>query len=292
MSVLSDIQSFCYRINIPAPTALVSSTDPGTLQLIHLYMAVCEELRQGKCWPQQKRTHTFETTSGRTKYPLPPDFYAPLQDTLWNEDENSRLVGPVSDADFTYNLYGITNSGTDFSWRIFGPDSNVSTSTSGGQFQINPTPDSTAQTITFEYLTKSLFVPKSWLPSTVYAIGDIVSANGNNYLCDTNGTSSSTPPSGTGSNIADGTTQWDYISTPFIVLLNDTDNSLFDSDLVKLGLRAKFFEEKGEDFNPAFAEFEAKISQAQARWHGSHIGSMIRKGSRPSYTVPYRNWSL
>lgn len=54
----------------------------------------------------------------------------------------------------------------------------------------------------------------AWVASTAYVIGNQVIANGNIYTCDTNGTSagSGTGPSGTGNNIADGTTQWDYVS--------------------------------------------------------------------------------
>jgi len=54
----------------------------------------------------------------------------------------------------------------------------------------------------------------AWAISTAYTIGQYRRANGNLYLCDTNGTSagSGTGPSGTGTNIADGTTQWDYVS--------------------------------------------------------------------------------
>ncbi len=37
-------------------------------------------------------------------------------------------------------------------------------------------------------------------------------ADGKVYICDANGTSGATGPSGTGSNIADGSTQWDYVS--------------------------------------------------------------------------------
>lgn len=290
MTILADIQSFCYRIGLTPPSSLFGSTDPGTLQLIHIFYSVCESLRQARCWPQQKRTHTFETESGRTKYPLPQDFYACTESTQWNEDQDRQLNGPVSDADFTYRLYGISSSGSDFTWRIFGPD--INPNTSGGQFQIEPTPGSTAETITFEYLTKNLFLPKNWLPSTAYTSGVYVNANGNIYLCDTNGTSSSTPPSATTSNIVDGTTRWDYVSTAYETILADTDINLFDSDLVKLGIRAKFLEEKGEDFNPAADEYASKVSQAQARWHGSFVGSMIRKNRGPSYSVPYRNWSL
>lgn len=54
---------------------------------------------------------------------------------------------------------------------------------------------------------------EAWVASTAYVIGDIVVADGKYYTCDTNGTSAASPatgPSGSGANIADGTTQWDY----------------------------------------------------------------------------------
>ncbi|MFL9904226.1 hypothetical protein PQR71_39915 [Paraburkholderia fungorum] len=57
-------------------------------------------------------------------------------------------------------------------------------------------------------------VGSEWLPDTEYAIGAIVSANGNSYLCKTGGQSASngTGPSTTGSNITDGTAAWSYLS--------------------------------------------------------------------------------
>jgi hypothetical protein len=57
-------------------------------------------------------------------------------------------------------------------------------------------------------------VGSEWLPDTQYAIGAIVSANGNAYLCSADGESASsgTGPSSTGNNITDGTTAWSYLS--------------------------------------------------------------------------------
>lgn len=52
-----------------------------------------------------------------------------------------------------------------------------------------------------------------WEASTTYLIGDLVVNGGNVYVCDTNGVSAASGgPSGTGSNIADNTTRWDYVS--------------------------------------------------------------------------------
>lgn len=57
-------------------------------------------------------------------------------------------------------------------------------------------------------------VGSAWAPSTSYAIGAILSANGNAYQCTVAGQSASsgTGPSTTGNAIADGTASWAYLS--------------------------------------------------------------------------------
>lgn len=54
---------------------------------------------------------------------------------------------------------------------------------------------------------------QAWANSTSYFIGNLVVNGGNEYVCDTDGLSDalSTGPSGTGADIVDGTTRWDYV---------------------------------------------------------------------------------
>lgn len=286
MTILSTLQSCCYRWNIPFPGAgtIFGNTDPHARQLLHILYAVSEELRQAACWTQQKKIHTFNTSSGRDKYPLPEDFYKASPFTHWNNTENRRLIGPLPDFDFTARLYGEVGSSINFEYRIFGPDSNPNTS--GGQFVIYPTPTSTIE-CSFEYLTKNLFLPKNWLPSTAYTIGTYVNANGNIYLCDTNGTSSTTPPSGTSQNITDGTTRWDYVSAPYETVLADTDLCLFEEALIKIGVRAKWRDEKGEEADKAEREFRSKIDKAVSSLQGISTGSFTKVGTMlPRYSYP------
>jgi hypothetical protein len=59
---------------------------------------------------------------------------------------------------------------------------------------------------------------EKWTSSTAYVVGDIVLNGAHVYICDTNGTSgSSGGPTGTGTNISDGTTRWDYVSTARVI---------------------------------------------------------------------------
>jgi hypothetical protein len=290
LTALSIIQSVRRRLLLPVPTALVGVTDPDELQMLEIVYAVCEELRQARCWIQQKRLHSFTTVANQGSYQLPKDFYGALLGTQWNTDETNALVGPVSDSEFAYRVFGDDDSTYNFTYRLFGPDENPNSA--NGQFELNPTPTS-AIDLSFYYLSRNLFMPKHWLPSTVYTSGTYVNANGNIYLCDTNGTShASTAPTGQTQNISDGTTRWDYVSDPYETIIADTDLCLFDPDLVKLGLRAKWNEEHGGEYEMAKFEYETKISQAVSRMKGSSVGSLIRVSNNPRYRIPSRSWSI
>lgn len=70
----------------------------------------------------------------------------------------------------------------------------------------------------------------AWAPSTGYLVGDRRDANGNSYECITAGTSSgSGGPSGTGSNIADGTggtaVHWKYIGQTWVLIGTTTSTT-------------------------------------------------------------------
>jgi hypothetical protein len=288
-TVLAIIQAMRKRLNLSVPTSIYGSTDPDEMQMLELVISTCEELRQARVFSQQKRTYTFTTTASRSKYQLPADFYSPILATGWNQSEDIMLVGPVSDAQMNAQLYGTQASTINYSYRVFGFDEN--TATGGGQFELSPTPSET-QTLSFDYITRHLFLPKHWAASTAYTTNTKVNVSGQIYNCTTSGTSGTTAPSTTGTGITDGTAVWSSTDTPYETIAVDTDLCIFDYDLVKLGLRAKWIEEKGGVYQDAKMEFEKKISQAVARYKGSYIGDSARMPIGPNYRVPYRNWSI
>lgn len=290
-TALSIIQNVMYRMNISAPTTIAGTTDPGELQLLQLFYETCYEIREARIWPEQKKVYSFATVANQQSYQLPKDFYAALLRTQWNDDESLLLVGPVSDAGFTARLYGNVASTSNYSYRIWGPDENPESA--GGQFYVDPTPSS-ATNLVFEYLSRNILVPQDWEPSTAYTTSplDYVNSNGNIYKCISAGTSGTTAPSGTSSDITDGTAHWQYIDDPYETVLADTDLCIFDYDLVQLGLRAKWLQEKGGDWTSAYGEFRTKIDHAVHRFVGSHVGTMQWHGWAPRYKVPYKSWSL
>lgn len=297
-TALSIIQGMRYRLNLSAPTSIVSSTDPDVLQMIHLLYAVCEELRQSKVWAVQKKRYQFNTVSSQDTYVLPEDYYSPILNTYWNQSENNQLIGPTSDASFNWHLHGNTDSSINFSYRIFGGDTNPNSSTAGvsayRQFEINPTP-SDAVTLSFDYISRDMFKPANWQPSTAYdgsATPVKVNSAGYNYQTISDGTSSTVAPSGE-SDFTDNDITWTWLGrTPIETIEANTDLCIFDYDLVILGLIVKWTEYKGGDFMGYKQDFNSRIEKAVSRYKGSFIGNMLRGSRGPYYHVPYRNWSI
>ena len=293
LSVLGVAQAFCYETNIPAPTTLISPTDPADLQILHLMYSVSRELRSDRCWPQQKKSYSLTLTASRVKYPLPSDFYSALLGTQWNSTTRLPLNGPMSDAAFTQRLYGVVRLDSEVAFRIFGPDFNPNTA--GGQFYIDPPPGG-GEVITYEYISATMFLPPNWTPGATIIIGNRRNANGNVYLCTaiTTGITSATPPSHTSGTAVDGGVTWEFIPEAYEYIGSDTDYSIFDDEIMILGLKAKWYQMKGLGYEALKAEFESKLDQARTRWMGSYLGSFNRY---PGNWLRYRpstpgNWSF
>jgi len=276
LTVLELCSRFLYRINEPLPASfsLVTGADPGALQVKHILIQVCEELRQARCFPQQKKTYQFTSTSGsRVSYPLPKDFYSPLLDTEYNSTTHLPLYNG-SDADFAYRLNVIASSNYITAFRIFGSDANPNTA--GGQFNVNPALPS-GQVGTYQYITKNLFLPPNWTPSTSIPALSYRNVNGVNLFTTAGGTTSTTPPTGAG---IDGTVTWTLYDEAYETMLSDNDLCIFDDDLVILGLRARWYEIKRYDGYENFVnEFLSKIEQSVNRWKGTNRGSLTRYGT-------------
>jgi len=255
-------------------------------------------LRSQKFFPQCKRLYTFTLEDGRTLYPLPQDFYCPINNTLWDNTNQWQLWGPLSDQEFRLLQVRQLGSAPAYAFRIIGPDGNPETI--GGQFEIYPVPAAgSLNTLSYEYISSGLFQPKYWQPSTAYTSGTYVSSSGNVYLCDTNGTSSTTPVSGTTANIVDGTTRWDYVSTPYQSIGATTDMSIFDDDVMLSGITWRYKMSKSlpvGDFNPNTGIpvlHEKLVANAVSRWNGdktiSLTGSTFRRWGA---TTAQGNWVL
>lgn len=287
MNVLELLQQTANSIGIPSPGAYTSN-----VQLLSLLYDVCRELRSSRAFPQQKRRFSFDTTASRTKYPLPEDFYSGLLGTQREQTNEWALVGPVNDAQFNYWLYGPGYTLGRTSYRVFGPDTGLYTV--GGQMELTPTPAS-AFTISYDYITASMFRPREWTPATALTLNEYRFANGNIYKTTTAGTTdASTAPTHTSGAVANGTATLTYISAPYETVLAGTDLCVFDDAVVIQGLKAYFDKaKKFPSWEAEYALFQKHIDKAKARWTGPIRGSMSRRnGDFKRFPNPTGGWPI
>lgn len=143
---------------MPSPSSYDSNT-----KLLNLLYSVSRELRSMRCFPQQKRTYSFTTSASDSAYALPTDFYSGLIGTHFDQTSNWQLVGPTDDTEWNYRLYGPGASSSRFFFRAFGPQ--IDQYSSAQALELNPTPSDT-RTISYEYISKSLFYQSGWTPTT------------------------------------------------------------------------------------------------------------------------------
>lgn len=212
LSVLNLIKAACYELNIPAPSAIAASTDSADLQLKNLFYAIGEDLRRHCLWPQLKKRYTVRLESGRSQYQLPQDFYQALYGTHWDNNNQWRMLGPLSDSSFSMRTYGYVTIENRNSYRVFGPDFNPNSGQ--GQFNVDPTPgDDVADTeLSFEYVSRNWLMPAAWSASTGYSGSDQVSSAGNIYTRSSGTTSGAIPPNMAYGVGQDGGVFWLYIA--------------------------------------------------------------------------------
>jgi len=276
-TVLNLIQSACYALGITPATAYATSTDPADLQILNLLYEEARHLRNQRTFPQIKKIKSLTTTTAST-YQLPEDFFAAIGDTGWNRTSRQGLGAPGSDVTYNQLTYGSSVSGSPYNYRIFGPDSN--TASAGGQFNVYPAPSS-GTVLSFEYITKTMFLPPFWVASeTGITVGKYRFVNGNIYKATavTTGTTSTTAPSHVTSTAIDGGVTWTYISAPYETILTDSDVCLFDDDIMIVGLKWRWKAAKDQDFSTLLAEHNALKDKAKTRWTGSFRGSVNNYG--------------
>jgi hypothetical protein len=265
VNVLQIVQAAAYELNIPAPSALVGATDTNALQLLNLFYSVGRDLTAMKFWPNLKRTYTMTMVSGQEGYQLPQDFQAAIPQTQWDRANRWQLNGPLWDNDYNFRLYGYVTAVNRRSYRIFGPDQNPQ-STTGGQFKVNPTPTTSGDVLSFDYISRTFLFPPNWFPSTVVGASVYRNSRGNVYFTSAGGTTSTVPPSHTSGSAVDGTVTWTWVAT-YDNLLTDSDICLFEDDLMISGLKAMYAEAKGLDSTALRGGYDNNKQLAFSKWN-------------------------
>jgi hypothetical protein len=278
-TILSIIQQFCYRTNIPAPAAIVGVNSPAEQQYLSLLKFIGDNLRNRPFqWPQLKRNYLFLTTTGVSNYQLPGDFYRILDSTQFDVTNHWSMNGPISDSNMAARTYGVVDIVNRKSYRIIGPtqylySTSPYTQRSQGWFQISPAGVNNTDQLYLGYQSASWLWPKSWIASTSYAAGSIVSGNGYTYFTSAGGISGTTRPSHSSGTASDGTVSWTvwteyYACDPANTSLSDSDLVLFDEDLMIDGINWALKRAKGQEFQQFRQDWEEQAKSAFARFEG------------------------
>jgi hypothetical protein len=297
-TILSIIQQFCYRVNIPAPTAIVGVSSPSEQQYLSLFKFIGDNLRNRPYqWPQLKRGYIFLTSTGVSNYQLPGDFYRILDSTQWDTTNQWPLAGPVSDFNMTIRDYAIVGLQTRKAYRLIGPtqylySTSPYTQRSQGWFQVSPAGENNTDELFMGYLSANWLWPKSWVASTSYAAGALVSGNGYTYRTAAGGTSGTTRPSHATGTASDGAVSWTvwnepYPCDPSNTLLNDSDLCLLDEDIMIEGLVWAYARAKGQDFQERRQEWENSVKSAFSRFNGPQRISMADQMSTDDDLFPF-----
>jgi hypothetical protein len=185
-TILAFAQDLSRLLQIPPPSAFVSSTSNNQILLKQVIYDTLQELRDEYDWPELTRQHLFKTISGLENYPLPLDYDRRINETLWNRSQNWPLIGPVDPILWQQYLSGFITTLPRQRFRVKGIENN--------QFYINPTPgdDDNDQQLVYEYISQSTIRPPNWAAGTAYTTANYVFYNGLILKCSTNGTSANT----------------------------------------------------------------------------------------------------
>lgn len=273
------LQSFCYRINVPAPSSFVGVSSPAEQQYLELFRFIGDNLRNRPYqWPQLKRGYTFTTTTGERNIQLPGDFYRILDSSQWDTTNEWPMRGPVSDFNFAVREFAVVSLQTRKCFRIIGPTNYLFNTSpysqrSQGWFQIDPPGQNDTDELFLGYLSCNWIWPKDWVATTAYSLGNVRCGNGNVYICTTAGTSGTTRPSVSTGTEVDGTVTWTVYREPYLctssnALLSDDDLCLFDEDLMIEGMRWAYAKAKGMEFQTERQDWENQLKSAFARFNG------------------------
>lgn len=274
MNVLQTIQAYCYESNLKAPSALVSSTDPNHLQLLHLLYAVGRDVRERFNYPTFKKRFSFATVVGQKNNQLPGDFFRLINSTAWDESGSWQLDGPRDDSSIVQRDLGNIANGVNYSFRVIGLVDQVSTNaefgTTGAFLEMAPAPTE-IRTISVEYVGSNFLMPKQWVTGQSVSSGDLRSANGRVYKSNTTGTTGATRPSHTSGTASDGTVTWQHWRGAYETALSDDDIVLFDVNVAISGLRYQFKRSKGHDFTEELKLFNQAVNTSMSRFDGQRV---------------------
>lgn len=299
------IREFCFRSNLPAPTAFVGVASPTEQQYLSLLAQVGDDLRNRPYnWSCLKRPYYFNTQTGVSKYQLPGDFYRLLDTAQWDVTNQWPMRGPITDFEMAYRNFAVVSLQNRKGYRLVGPTNylyNVApyNQRSAGTFELDQEGQNNTDELFLGYISANWVWPKDWVTNTVYAAGSIVAGSGNMYFTTAGGTSGATRPSVETGSVSDGVVTWEVYREPYLVSevntkLSDDDLVLFDKDLMIEGLKYAYLNAKKLPDEVERANWEQTIKNSFTRNEAPSRGSMAQESYSDAEwpMTPIGSWNV
>ncbi len=143
-SILSIIQTAAAELNLPPPTAVVSSYNQNTLKMLALARAVCDDLLHEFDWQQLQKAHQLTTSDGVDSYDMPSDFERFINGTFFDQTNQWPLRGPKTPGEWQWLKAGLNNGAPFERFRVY-----------NNKLWLTPVPGSTPLNLVFEYVSNA-----------------------------------------------------------------------------------------------------------------------------------------
>lgn len=163
MSLLTAVQHFCRRTNLPVPSTVMGSTDVQVLQLRALFEEEGQDLAARGGWQGITFEATHTTTAAEDQGAITDiatnGFNYIKNDTIWDRSDTLPVWGPLSPSEWQLRK-AISLTGPRYQFRI-----------RGGRLLVNPTP-AAGQSWAFEYVSKNWLTDSTGATYRQYFVAD------------------------------------------------------------------------------------------------------------------------
>lgn len=280
-TILEMVQEAAAQLKEPQPSTL-NSTSRDVQNLLAAANAEGRSTRRRHLWPKMHKRYTL-TTTATNNFALPVDFDRAFFDTFWQNSQFRAMLGPLTAREWEQQKNGVAAAYPTMQFRIFGGQTN--------QLQLIETAAS-GETIIFPFHSTNWLLPETtWSASLAVTSGEYVKYLGNVYLAGSTNTTGATPPTHMSGAASDGTVSWTYAQYDRVV--ENGAVPLLDPDIMILGIRWRWLQSNGFDFEQIKAEHEALIRERSAVMPGAstfQIGDGLHSQFFGWENVPVTGW--
>lgn len=146
MSLLTTVQHFCSRVNIPVPATVYGTNDAKIRQVMAILEEEGNDLASRHSWQgitfEASHTSLAQEDQGVISTIASNGFRYIKNDTFWDRTDQIKIVGPLNDIEWQ-KAKAMVPTGPDYRYRI-----------RGGKILVNPTP-AAGKSWNFEYVSQN-----------------------------------------------------------------------------------------------------------------------------------------